>query len=116
MKKLMVVLICMSAVFILQNCSSSKKAAKAKEVVYSYDKDVAPILQASCTPCHFPPDGKKEPLNNYEAVKKNIDNMILFTSLPTTDNRFMPWKSKKPPLSDSLKNVLVQWKNQNMQP
>ncbi len=113
MKKILIILLCCSGIIALQNCSSSKKANKAPAIV-SFEKDVMPILQASCTPCHFPPEGRKEPLNTYDAVKKNFMNMIARVKLPQTDNKFMPFKNKKPALSDSLINVLEQWDKQNM--
>ncbi len=112
MKKLSVIILCLSSVFVLQNCSSSKKTAKIK--VVSFQQDVMPVLQASCTPCHFPPGGNKAPLNNYDAVKKHIDDMIVRVTLPATDNKFMPWKSKKPALTEEAIKVLKGWKDQNM--
>lgn len=112
MKKLLVMILCLFTVMILQNCSSSRKTAKVKMV--SFENDLVPIMQASCTPCHFPPDGKKEPLNSYEAVAKHIDDMIVRISLPSTDNKFMPWKTKKPALTESQINVFIEWKKQNM--
>ncbi len=113
MKKLTTLLLCFFGILIFQNCSSSKKVNKSV-VLVSYEKDLLPIMQASCTPCHFPPDGRKEPLNNYDAVKSHLPDIITRIKLPQTDNRFMPFKSKKPALSDSLINVFVQWQNQNM--
>ena len=114
MKKTLAIVLCISAVLAFQNCSSSKKTTKAKEAVVSFENDLMPIMQASCTPCHFPPDGRKEPLNTYDAVKTHIADIVTRIKLPKEDNRFMPWKGKKPPLSDSLINVFVQWQNQNM--
>lgn len=73
-----------------------------------------PVMQASCTPCHFPPGGKKEALDSYEAVSKNIDAVIERIKLPQSDIKFMPFKLKKPALTDSAINVLVQWKEQGM--
>ena len=113
MKKTVIVLACICSLAILQNCGSSKNATK-KPKALSFEKDVMPIMQSSCTPCHFPPDGRKKPLNNYDAVKANIDDILMRVKLPHEDNKFMPWKSKKPPLSDTAINVLVEWKNQNM--
>jgi len=113
MKKTLTVLVCICSLAVLQNCGSSKKAANKKMVV-SFEKNVMPIMQASCTPCHFPPEGRKKPLNNYDAVKANIDDILMRVKLPHEDNRFMPWKSKKPPLSDTAINVLVEWQKQNM--
>jgi hypothetical protein len=98
--------------FAFQNCGSSKKGTTTSSL--SYEKDIAGIMQASCGPCHFPPGGKKEALDTYEAVSKNIDAVIERVKLPQTDMRFMPFKLKKPALTDSAINVLVQWKEQGM--
>ena len=113
MKKTVLEMLCICALAILQNCNSSKKATK-KPMAVSFAKDVMPIMQASCTPCHFPPDGRKKPLNTYDAVKTNIGDIITRVKLPQSDGKFMPWKLKKPALSDSLINVLVEWQKQNM--
>jgi len=113
MKKMLIVALCFCGLVILENCGSSKKAT-AKPAVVSFAKDVMPIMQASCTPCHFPPGGNKKPLNTYDAVKANIADVIARVKLPQGDNRFMPWKNKKPALSDSLINVLAEWQKQNM--
>ncbi len=112
MKKIFLVTAGFCCLVILQNCSSSKKAAKTP--VVSFSKDVMPVMQASCTPCHFPSAGRKEPLNTYDAVKNHIADIIVRIKLPQSDARFMPWKNKKPPLSDSLINVFVEWQKQNM--
>ncbi|MGG9964286.1 hypothetical protein [Ferruginibacter sp. SUN106] len=115
MKKALTILVCIGCIVILQNCGSSKKASKtATAMAVSFDKDVMPIMQSRCTPCHFPPDGRKKALNTYDAVKANIADIIARVKLPQTDNGFMPWKNKKPALSDSLINVLVEWQKQNM--
>lgn len=113
MKSFSLVIACVVLVLGLQNCLSSRKA-KTKVAPITYSSDIAPIMQAHCTPCHFPPDGKKEPLNSYAAVKENIADMITRVKLDPSDPHFMPWKSKKPPLSDSMINVLVQWQAKGM--
>lgn len=113
MKKIAIVVLSISALIALQNCSGSKKAAKAPAVV-SFDKDVMPIMQSRCTPCHFPPEGRKQALNTYDAVKANITEIIARVKLPQTDNKFMPFKNKKPALNDSLVSILEQWQKQNM--
>jgi hypothetical protein len=138
-RKLLTVFILGTAVLILQNCSGTKKAAAAKPAsapvpvavtpvpvpvaptpavavpaAYTYKKNVAPIILASCAPCHFPPDGRKEPLNTYAAVKNQIGEIISRVKLPQTDGHFMPFRLKKPALSNDAINVLVQWQKQNM--
>lgn len=113
MKKTLLVTLSICALVILQNCGSSKKAA-SKSMALSFEKDIMPIMQASCTPCHFPPDGRKKPLNTYETVKADIADVIARVKLQPTERGFMPFQSKKPPLSDSLVNILVEWQKQNM--
>jgi hypothetical protein len=113
MKKILILILSFCSLAIMQNCSSGKKASKSV-VVVSFAKDVLPIMQASCTPCHFPPDGRKQPLNTYDAVKNNFTDIVARVKLPQNDDRFMPFKNKKPALSDSLINVLEQWQKQNM--
>jgi len=113
MKKTLIVILSIVALVILQNCGSSKKMNKAKEPAVSFEKDVMPILQTRCTPCHFPPGGRKKPLNTYDAVKANIVDVITRVKLSPTANGFMPWQGKKPALSDTMINTLEQWQKQN---
>ena len=113
MKKILFVFVCFAFVAILSQCSSSRNTAKAAPAL-SFEKDILPMFRTSCAPCHFPPDGRKEPLNNYDAVKKNITEVLIRVKLPASDNKYMPFKSKKPALSDSLVRVLEQWQAQNM--
>ncbi len=102
---------------VLSFCSSPKVAVKAAEPVQpaiTYMKDIAPIMQARCTPCHFPEQGKKKFLDTYAATRDNIDDIINRVELPQSDPKFMPFKNKKEPLSDSLVMVFKQWKELNM--
>ena len=78
----------------------------------TYAANVQPLLVANCSPCHFPPKGNKKPLDTYEAVSKNIDDMISRVSRNPGDKGFMPFKHPK--LSDSTINVLVQWKTDGL--
>jgi hypothetical protein len=113
MKKIAIIFFGLCSIVLMQNCGNSNKISKTK-MALSYGKDVMPILQSRCTPCHFPTEGRKEPLNTYDAVKNHIAEMIVRVKLSQTDNKFMPFKNKKPPLSDSLINILEEWQRQNM--
>lgn len=97
-----------------QNCKSAKTNNYKVPAALSYNKDIVPILQTSCTPCHFPPDGRKEPLNSYETVKNNISAVIERVKLSKDNPKFMPFKNKRPALNDSLIVVLETWQKQNM--
>ncbi len=114
MKSFLTLIASLLLVLSLQNCLSSRKVKMKKPIAVTYTADVSPIMQARCTPCHFPPGGNKEPLNSYAAVKENIEDIVSRIKLDPSEPHFMPWKSKKPPLSDSLINVLVQWQAQGM--
>ncbi len=113
MKFSFTIIACLFIVLGLQNCLSSRKA-RMRMTTVTYSADVMPIIEARCTPCHFPPGGNKLPLNTYAAVKSNIEEILERVKLNPSDPHFMPWRSKKPPLSDSLVNVLAQWKEKGM--
>lgn len=114
MKKLFTITTLMLSAFLFQYCSSSKKTASAAATTLSFNKDVMPIMQESCSPCHFPPDGNKEPLNTLESVKTNIDHVIERVKLPKEDRRFMPMMSKKPALTTEQIALLEKWKAEGM--
>jgi uncharacterized membrane protein len=116
MKKLKLTFLILSFSIVLINCNSTKKGSEytAVEKKLSYNKDIKPIIENSCTPCHIPPQGKKEPLENYVHVKENIATIIERVKLPKEDKKFMPPRNKKPALNDSLVAVLVKWQQQDM--
>ena len=97
------------------NCSSTRKGKDYVDTKkLSYNTDVKPIIANSCTPCHMPPQGKKEPLENYEHVKENIGAIIERASLPQDNRKFMPPVNKKPALTEAQVAILVKWQQQNM--
>lgn len=76
----------------------------------SYTKDIAPILSRSCSPCHFPAlDGNKQPLDTYEAVKDELEDVVYRTQLPSDHFRHMPYRGKKPDLSAEEIEMLKNW-------
>ena len=98
----------------LQFCGSSKKATStnSEAAKVSYNSSVMPIVQANCTPCHFPPQGRAFALNTYDAVKTNIDKIITAVNKNPGDKGFMPMRHPK--LSDSTISVFVKWKESGM--
>ncbi len=82
--------------------------------VVSYEKNIMPIVVRSCSPCHFPEEGNKKMLNTYEAVRDNIADIVDRVQLPADEARFMPFKSKKEPLSKSEIGELKKWMAQGM--
>ncbi len=115
MKKSLLTATIVFGVFLFQFCSSSKMVtAKASEnsdktvVKTMYTTDIKPLLVANCTPCHFPPNGRKKPLDNYASAKENIDDIIGRIVKNPDERGFMPMRHPK--LSDSVIHVFKQWK------
>lgn len=112
--QLMALMIPLSTLLI--NCSSTRKGNSGYVDVkkISYTSDIKPLIENSCTPCHIPPQGKKEAFDSYEHVKENIDAIISRVKLPQDDRKFMPPVNKKPALTDAQIAVLTEWQQQNM--
>lgn len=90
--------------------SCSKKSSPAAAVPKtSYATNVQSIVQAKCTPCHIPAaGGKKLALDNYTAVKTNIDSIIRRIELAPHEKGYMPMK--KDPLPAAEIAVFKKWK------
>jgi len=77
----------------LSYCSSAKKAAKtAAAAKTNYTSAVAPVVAASCAPCHITGKVNKKPYDNYANVKSDIDEIIKRIELNPTDRGFMPFR------------------------
>ncbi|MBD0830889.1 hypothetical protein [Aestuariibaculum sediminum] len=92
-----------------QYCKSSQATTVNKEATISYEKHIVPVMERSCAPCHFSESGKKKFLDTYGAVKNNIDDIIARVELPVAEKKYMPYKSKKPALTNEEINMLKQW-------
>lgn len=93
-------------------CTASKKATKVP-VKLNYETDVKAVVEANCSPCHIPAKGgRKQALDSYAAVNKNIDDILRRIQLNPTDRGFMP--DRRPKLSDSTINVFKQWKTDGL--
>lgn len=97
----------------LQNTASASGYKNDLSSV-SYARDIAPIMSAKCTPCHFPDEGRKKMLDTYTAVKANIDTILRRIQLEENERGFMPFKSKKPPLTEEEIELFKKWKSQGM--
>jgi uncharacterized membrane protein len=77
----------------LTYCSSAKKAAKAAATSKAtYTSTMAPVVAASCAPCHIAGKGNKKPYDNYANVKTDIDEIIRRIDLNPGDKGFMPFR------------------------
>ena len=108
MKKISVLLLVVAAVTVFTYCSSSKKAVKVIPKT-TYEANVAPIIAATCAPCHFPDKGgRKKPLDSYKSVTAQLDEVLRRIQLNPTDRGFMP--DRKPNrMADSSIAVIKKW-------
>ena len=107
MKKIYILTFIVAAIA-LQNCSTTKKAQVQKANAVTYASNIQGILTNNCSPCHFPPQGNKEPLNTYATAKANIDVIIDHINRNPGERGFMP--AKHPKLADSTITAFVKWK------
>lgn len=111
MKKV-VLLFCMMIVFIVFSFSTPIQhtpLAAQKITVVTYHANIAPLIQANCSPCHFRANGgKKKRLDSYASVSSQIDEILRRIQLNPASKKFMPTKLSK--LSDSVITVFKQWK------
>src|SRR5215210_2423593 len=80
---------------LLQFCSPTKRAQKAPAT--TFEANVLPLLTTHCSPCHIPPNGKRDQLNTYTTAKAHADDMIRRIQLNPSDKGFMPFKHPKLP-------------------
>ena len=110
MKKLFVSGCVLFTIILFTYCSSSKKATAT---LLTYDINVIAIISEKCTPCHIPEKGGRvKPLNNFEAVRTEIDEIVRRIELNPGEKGFMPFKHDK--LSDSTIAVFKQWKSDGL--
>lgn len=107
MKKIYILTFIVAAVA-LQNCSTTKQAQVQKPAAVTYASNIQGILSNNCAPCHFPPQGNKEPLNTYATAKAHIDEIIDRINRNPGEKGFMP--AKHPKLADSTITAFVKWK------
>lgn len=101
----------MAMVTVFQFCSSSKKAA-AESMKVSYARNVQPVIQANCSPCHIPPQGRAKALHTYDAAKAEINDMITRIKMNPEEKGFMPMRHPK--LPDSTIAIFERWKESGM--
>ncbi|MBC7914731.1 MAG: hypothetical protein H7Y07_11495 [Pyrinomonadaceae bacterium] len=107
MRKVTVILILLLAIT-LQYCATTQPAAVKPTVSkITYVSSIQPLLAKHCSPCHFPPEGNKEPLNTYATAKNGIDDILDRIQRNPGEKGFMPAKHAR--LPDSIIRVFVRW-------
>jgi hypothetical protein len=95
--------------------SCSKKTAVQSKAEYdgpmvSYASQIAPIVERSCSPCHYPQkEGRKAPLDTYDALKREFSEVIERVQLSDDNVKFMPFKHKRESLSEEEIELLKNW-------
>lgn len=112
MRKFATIMALLTAVFLFQFCSSSKKATAPATPAVSYSSNVKSVIETSCAPCHIAGKGNKKSLDNYEAAKGSIDDIIARIQKNPGDHGYMP--AMRPKLSDADIAVFVNWKNSGL--
>jgi len=110
-----VVLLAAALLMVLQFCKPAQTTTKKDVppvVLVSYEKDIRPLMLERCTPCHFPETGKKKMFNTYETAKADVSEMIRRVKLNPQDPQFMPFKSKKPALTEKEIQLFSEWLSQ----
>jgi hypothetical protein len=115
-KRLLAWLALAPALLLLQHCKAPQTATAdtASLTPRTYAEDIAPVMLQKCAPCHFPDQGRKKMLDTYEAVSANMQDIIDRVMLPADDIKFMPFKSKKPPLTPEELKAFQEWFAQGM--
>ena len=97
--------------------SSSKKSQtliKKPKMIVSYQKDIRPVMVQKCTPCHFPERGRKEMLHTYQQTKEYAVAILKRIQLPVENRKFMPFKSKRAPLTKAEIKLFNDWTQYGM--
>lgn len=112
--RFMTLLLVIGVSFTMQFCKSGYKAVektgeKQFENPVTYTANIAPIMEMKCTPCHYPEKGKKKLLDTYTATRNNAVDILKRVEMPATEEGFMPFKSKKEPLTAEEIQLLKDW-------
>ena len=96
MRKISVIVLLMAMVIACSKktspSSSTPGETKSAKAV-SFNTDVVTLIETKCTPCHVPSKGGfKTDLDNYDAAKRYIDDIITRIQLPSSDPKYMPFK------------------------
>lgn len=91
-----ILLVGLLALFVSQ-CGALKNSSTsaAADATVSYARDLAPLMQKNCAPCHFPDKGKADMLNDYDKVRRHIKGILYRVQLDPSKADYMPFKQKK---------------------
>lgn len=103
-------------VFAVQSCKTTQSTAATpepeSEPLISYAADIRPMMITSCTPCHFPENGRKKMLDTHAATKETINDIVRRVELGEDEAGYMPFRSKRPALTAEQVSTLKKWAKQ----
>jgi hypothetical protein len=111
MRKATILLLFVMGAAVLPYCTATKKSTAASAAV-TYEQNIKPIVQASCTPCHIGGKGKREPLDNYASASKQIDEVLDRIQRAPGEKGFMPLRHPK--LSSDTIETFKSWKQKGL--
>jgi uncharacterized membrane protein len=87
----------------------SKKASPGKSTAKATTfADVQPLMQAKCSPCHYPSkNGNKASFETYASAQKYAADMITRIEKNPGDRGFMPFRNPK--LTEAEITVFKNW-------
>ncbi len=96
-----------AALAIFAACAKKNNPAKTP-VTTTYTMDVAPLIQAKCSPCHIPSrGGNKASFENHGSAIKYGAEMVTRIHLNPGERGFMPFKNPKLSVEDMA--VFKKW-------
>ncbi|MTI38161.1 hypothetical protein [Fulvivirga lutimaris] len=111
--QLFVSVLILTSSIIFQNCKPQQKVSDSEKLI-SYEVDIKPLMVRSCTPCHFPENGKKKMLDTHDKVVADISEIIRRIELQPEEKGYMPFKSKREAFSPEEIALLKTWVDQGM--
>lgn len=104
----------LTGIIFFVSCSKKNSAGKTpKFIPTTYSINVAPLIQAKCSPCHLPTKGgRKANFETYDGAKKYGAEMLERVQLNATDRGFMPLKHEKLPTAEIL--IFKKWLEQGL--
>ena len=90
---------------------STAPSSPKTDATAMYESTVKPILEAKCSPCHFPAQGgNKAALDNYTAASNNITELLSRVQLKPEERGYMPFRGKKEAVTAAEIASLKAWK------
>lgn len=113
MRNIFFVATILSIAFFVSCSNKNNPGKKSKIIPTTYTIDVAPLIQAKCTPCHLTSKGgRKADFETYESSKKYAADMLVRIQLNPGDRGFMPFKHEKLPAEEIV--IFKKWIEQGL--